>query len=1123
MSDAYAAAQQSQREAADPAQSVFVTANAGSGKTKVLVDRIARLLLAGAAPASFLCITFTKAAAAEMQRRLFERLGAWCVADDDELTKQLLDLGEPAPDADRLALARALFARALETPGGLRIQTIHGFCERLIARFPLEAGVPPGFEIAEEARGSALISLAWARVVQRADRDVDAALDRFGARLHAEAFDTLVAALTGQRDAIVRFVNAGLDEARTRIRRRHGEDEAADAIERAAIAAVDWDSLAEMQAILAGSSANNIKTAARIAAAREAKSFATLLSIYTKDDGEPYADFCTRTIRAKHPALVATCEAIGAQALIARDRWRAAERAADAAAAVTIGHALAVAYAEVKEAAGALDFEDLIGRASALLNMADSAPWVLYKLDGGVTHILIDEGQDTSPAQWRLIAPLQAEFFAGEGAARQDRTVFAVGDPKQSIYSFQGADPAHFLRESQALSTRAAAAKRAFAAPTLAMSFRSTPEVLRAVDATFESLPLSADASQGDVIAHAARRSGENGRVEWWPLAPRPDVAEAVPWDSPMDTDTESTAVAVLCNALATKVRDWIDSGEAVWDGGRRRAMQPGDVLALVRSRGALFTQLLRSMKRAGLPVAGADRMTLGEELAVQDLLAAARVALDPTDDLSLATLLKSPWIGLVNDDADIFPLAYGRCSGEHVIDRLRAAGEPRFAAARPFVEDLIANAGAHPHAFFSSILERADGEGVSGWERMLSRLGIEARDPAEEFLARALQCGRRGPATLQHFVHAVENDAVQIKRETDQTEDAVRVMTVHGAKGLESRVVLLADTTGGVKADQAGNLYITEGGPVLRGGKGSDDAVTTAAHTAATAAAELEHRRLLYVAMTRARDRLVVCGHERGNARGGAEAGAWWSAVRDGMERADAGPCETPFGEGLALGETSVATKTATAAPMPVAAPAWSRRKAPVEGPATEAVAPSHLGAVLAPGGAARARFRRGTLIHGLLQRLPDVPASRRPAAAAAWLAARGVDAGDAESYATEAIRVLDHPHFSPLFGPGSRAEAPIVATLADGVVVRGAIDRIVVTDSTVLALDYKTDRPPPGRAEDTPPRILAQMAAYRAALALIFPGREVESVILWTDGPRLMTLPPALLDAIRPADARC
>ncbi|KAF0178077.1 MAG: double-strand break repair helicase AddA [Hyphomonadaceae bacterium] len=1124
----YLEAQNAQRIAADPAQSVFVTANAGSGKTKVLVDRIARLLLGGAKPSAFLCITFTKAAAAEMQRRLFERLGAWCVADDEKLTRELVELGEPTPDAAHLMLARALFAQALETPGGLRIQTIHGFCERLVGRFPLEAGVAPGFEIADDARGGALIAMAWARAVADGDAAFNGALDRFGVKLDSQTFEGVLATLAGRRGAIRTFVESsqGLSPAVAAIATRHRVTRTAEEALAEAHARCRWDDVASAAERLGGGGANDVKAADRIGVARADQSYESYRAIFLKANGEPHAASPTKKTRETDAFIgrlfVDECERIAA----VDAELRGIERADDARAALVIGAALGDAYEKAKASAGVLDFEDLIDRANDLLTLSDAAPWVLFKLDGGFDHILIDEGQDTSPAQWKLVEPLQTEFFSGAGASERERTVFAVGDFKQSIYSFQGADPAHFLRESQALSTRAAASGKLYAAPTLSMSFRSTPDVLRAVDATFEGMPVAADAAAGEIIKHSAYRIGESGRVEWWPLASPPTVAEARPWDAPKDIETGASSVSVLCAGLAAQVKAWIDGGEAVWEKGVQRPMRPGDVLALVRSRGPLFSQLLRAFKRAGLPVAGADRMTLSAEIAAQDLLAAARVALDPTDDLSLATLLKSPWIGLVDDDADIFPLTHGRVDGERLIDRLRVAHD-RYATARVFVQDLIVHAHVNPHVFFSRILERTDDAGRSGWEQMIARLGHEARDPAEELLARALACGRQGPATLQHFVHAIERDAAEVKRETEQGDNAVRVMTVHGAKGLEAPVVLLADTSGSVKSDPPGNIYFGADGPVMRGAKATDDDVVADARRAAEEAARLEHSRLLYVAMTRAKDRLVVCGHARGNFATGAAPESWWCAVETGMKRADASACETPFGAGLAIGEAFKAKGDSPDVAAALALPDWARRVAPTEGPAPARQTPSKLSLphdrIFSPRADGRARFRRGTLIHGLLQRLPDVTPERRIAAAVGWLAAQGAPGDEAEAYAREALRVLDDPAFAEVFGPGSRAEAPLVATLEDGTVVRGVIDRMVVTAETVLLLDFKTDRPPPALVEDTPPRILAQMAAYRAALRLIFPDKVIRSALLWTEEPRLAVLPDGLLDAVRPADARC
>ncbi|MGE3143354.1 MAG: UvrD-helicase domain-containing protein, partial [Hyphomonadaceae bacterium] len=766
MSSAYDLAQQAQRLAADPATNVFVTANAGSGKTKVLIDRIARLLLAGAQPSSFLCITYTKAAAAEMQRRLFERLGEWCVASDENLQAALQELEAPEGALPR---ARALFARALETPGGLRIQTIHAFCERLLARFPLEADAPPGFDIADEARAAALMNKARARLLSADDVQAAEAFTRFATKLDAGRLDALIGKLVEQA-----VLFAGMDG--ETIAARHRARGAAEAIIADALASAPWADWTTAAGTLAASTPANQKCGALIMAAhalREgeaAAAWAGYSAIFLTQDGKPRAKPITDAIRKAEPFLDRLFEEAGAAFHEACAAVRAAERAADAAAALTLGRTLAEAYAAAKAQAGVLDFADLIAQARALLTKSGAAAWVLYKLDGRIDHILVDEGQDTSPDQWALVAPLQEEFFAGAGGVTRERTVFAVGDPKQSIYSFQGAEPARFREEGRALDLRAHAAGRAFSAPSLDMSFRSTAQVLQAVDAAFEGLEIVDAAPEAfDVMRHTVRREGETGLVEAWPIAPRPQARAAAPWDAPLDMEQAEAAHVVLAREIARTVKRWIVEGHAVWDKGALRPMRAGDVLALVRARGPVFQALIKAFKREGLPVAGADRMVLRDELAVEDCLALMRVALDPGDDLSLACVLKGPWLNLVDDDRDLFPLAHGRAKGERLLDRLMAQRDARYTRARAFVSDLIARAGLDAFAFLSWALETPYEDGRSGWARVFARLGQEARDPLAELLERALHPGREAAPTLQRFLADSEGDAVYVKREMEE------------------------------------------------------------------------------------------------------------------------------------------------------------------------------------------------------------------------------------------------------------------------------------------------------------------------------------------------------------------
>lgn len=771
------------------------------------------------------------------------------------------------------------------------------------------------------------------------------------------------------------------------------------------------------------------------------------------------------------------------------------------------------AYGDAKTRAGALDFDDLIEHAQALLRRSDSAAWVLYKLDGGLDHILIDEGQDTSPTQWDLIAPLQNEFFAGRGARERARTVFAVGDPKQSIYAFQGADPRRFLREKQILSKRAG---KAFAAPDLLTSFRSAPEILRVVDATFNHRPLiDAAPSQHDLIEHLAARETEHGAVEVWPLAMRPAAQPAQAWDAPMDVETGASAHAILARAIAQRVCDMIAAREAVWERGAPRPLRAGDVLALVRTRGPLFRELIKAFKRAGLPVAGADRMVLRDELAVEDCLALLRVALDPADDLSLACVLKGPWLNLDDDDADIFPLAHGRAKGETLYARLMVAADGKYDAARDLVSGLIARRGEDAFAFLSWALETPDSEGATGWTRLFARLGPEARDPLEELLQRALKPGAHAAATLQRFLHEIDSDCGQVKRELEAETGAVRVMTVHGAKGLEAPLVILPDTSAGVEdAPDNGLIFDEVEGPFISfRGKDDDNAVrdARAAHKVRMLG---EHWRLLYVAMTRARDRLIVCGAQWRNTEAPE---SWRLAVEEALSGLGAGACETPFGEGLRFGTPLVASAAVTSAVTASPPPDWARAP-PVGARAATPTAPSRAArfdlALFSPRGEGRLRFRRGQLIHGLLQRLPEIAPERRGEAARAWLARQGVSEDEALSYAREALGVIADPRFAAVFGPSSRAEAPIVG-MAEGRAVSGIVDRIAIDDASVIVLDFKTDRPAPRDPADAPEPYVLQLALYRTVLRQIFPTKTIKSALLWTEAPYLMALPDQLQDA--------
>ncbi|OJY65861.1 MAG: double-strand break repair helicase AddA [Rhodospirillales bacterium 70-18] len=1154
-----------QRRASAPGVSAFVAASAGSGKTKLLTDRLLRLLLSGADPARIQCLTFTKAAAAEMALRLQRTLGRWVTLDNAGLDAALRAL-TVAPDEAVRRQARALFARVLDLPGGMRIGTIHAFCQSLLRRFPLEARLSPHFRLVDDTdAGIALTEAREAMLAEAHTPERRAALETLAGLVSAEGFGGLVEALQADRARLDRLLRAGPDAWQAAQRRVLGADGSAEALMAEAARPPGEPALLRAARLVAEQGAATVQARAEeilgwlsCDPADRAANWAEWTGAFLTRTGEPRA--ASGLVNAKlakaHDGLAEPFLAEQRRVVEIEDRLRALRVAALSAALVTLAAPVARAYAAHKEGAGLLDYDDLIGRTAALL-VDPGAAWVLYKLDGGLDHLLLDEVQDTAPAQWRIAGALTEEFFAGAGAREGEmaRSVFAVGDRKQSIYSFQGADPDAFELWRDILRRRVGAAGLAWEDVALRVSFRSTAPVLALVDQVFADPLAAAGVTATGVTAtgemsHLPDRTGHAGSVELWPLAPLPPQEEPEPWVVPEANRGLVSAPQRLADALAA----WIagQTGGGVMLPSRGRALAPGDVLVLVRRRNAFARALVRALKARGVPVAGLDRLVLTEQPAVADLLALCDALLLPEDDLSLASVLTSPLGGLTDDS--LMALATRRPGTLWAALRARAAERADWAAARDFIATLLARVDyVSPHALLAEALGP-----LGGRARLFARLGPDAAEPVDELLQAALTYARGHPPALQGFVQWLRQSGAEVKREAEGSGPgggAVRIMTVHGAKGLQAPLVILPDTTalppdeGAVAwaADAESGLEV----PVWAPRRELRCAAVEALRAAAGRRRMEEHNRLLYVALTRAEDRLVVCGWQTGKTP--AET-CWYELVRRGMTALGAA---TPFdavadgweGEMWRHASPQVAAPEPDAARADAAAPAvlpgwagaaplWLAAPPPPEPALPAHLAPSRpenagLGGVppaasplsdrgLLARDAAGARFRRGQLVHALLQHLPALPAAARHVAALGFLQRPGQGVDDAEAVAGEVLAVLAHPALAPLFGPGGRAEVPLTGVVGDSV-VGGLVDRLAVLDDRVLVADYKTNRAPPARVGEVPLLYLRQMAAYRAVLRQIFPGRAVACVLVWTVGGVVMPLPDSLLDShapgVRPA----
>ena len=1159
-----------QASAADPTASVWVSANAGTGKTHVLTMRVLRLMLAGTPPERILCLTYTKAAAAEMSKRVFDSLAKWVMVPEEALAKTLAkDYLGRAPTADEMNLARTLFTRATETPGGLRVQTIHAFSERLLQRFPLEAGVTPGFAILDDDTARTLRREAIDQVLSRAVRTKGSplarALDATIAYAAGDQFDSILTDALSHRDWIdvaarLPSEHEGGDEGLALARKHyeahfdvpHGTTR--DDLLSRMVASISEADLRRAESILASGSANDQKLGACVRAALKATSpvqrVSGLEDLFHKSDGDPREKFLTKALAAEHPDVTPMLERARDKFVPLFSLYQRFKVVDATMALLELASAVLDLYTDAKQRRAALDFDDLIDRTRRLLLTPGNAEWVLFKLDNGLDHILVDESQDTSPQQWQVIEALAAEFFSGTGA-RSDvpRTVFAVGDEKQSIYSFQGAAPKMFADTGRRFEARANEAQVPFRPVPLNVSFRTVEPVLEAVDVVFSS-EARTPGVKGNV-RHIARRFGHAGLVEIWPLEEPQKVDPADAW-SPLEDSSPELPVVRLANRIADTIKHWLETREQLPSIGR--AIEPGDVIILVRKRHPMAAPMVQALKARGIPVAGADRMALSDQIVVQDLLSLGDFLTLPEDDLALAEVLKSPMFGFTDDD--LLSIAYER---PRTLWKALLEAAPRGA---PFTEaaDTLklwrkAADFRPPYEFFADLLDR-DGMRT----RLIARLGPDATDPLDEFLNLALTYDDSAPPSLSGFLAFMREGTREIKRDMEHGRNQVRVMTVHGAKGLEAPIVIMPDTTsldsaggGAARPIKLPTMPRPMGAPdpFVWPVKGSGNVTALGDAKAELSARDREeYQRLLYVAMTRPRDRLYVAGFERGKA---ASPDCWYHLIRGSLADRLVPATSHDGRDVLRLATEQTVEPEAPRAALTghtegVARPEWAAARAPREPQLTIPLAPSRLApydtddegdpspmprvadpAAEAPEPSPRAmtaesRFLRGTLTHSLLELLPEVSPRSWSKTATAFLSERAKElpAKARKSIADEVLAILRDERFGPVFSAASRAEVPIVAELPRPAGARsgpplritGQIDRLAELEAEVLIVDFKTNRRAPARVEDVAPAYLYQIAAYRLAVREIYAGKPVEAALLWTDGAQLMRIPGEILD---------
>lgn len=1108
---------QAQKLASNPEYSVWVNASAGTGKTKVLTDRVLRILLDGTPPGKILCITFTNAAAAEMANRIQQELSNWATMDDTVLTATITKLTDKTPSQNTLDNARRLFLEVLETPEGMKIQTIHAFCQGMMKRFPVEAGISPHFEIIEEQTAKELLQQAKSQLLSSLDEGneiLKSAFDKVIWHLHDISFNELFIDVINERDKIENvFSRYSLTEIKSKTYQQLNINENKNYNDILTHACSD-NSIQRSKLLLAcdillKSNKTDQKKGNTIASWLSANqeervnSYEEYKQCFFKKSGnnDKLSKLMSASLAKKYPD---TEEVLLKEQQRLEDLNETLNTYHIAEGSINLCYIIKELlnnYQRVKERRGVMDYNDLIIKTNHLLNMQEIAPWVLYKLDGGVDHLLVDEAQDTSPQQWQVINAISEEFFVGHSSRSKNRTLFVVGDEKQSIYSFQGADPDIFIKMQALFSERIKAARKTFKKIELDRSFRSTPAILECVDSVFANSEYknAITKTEKQNIQHQSHRINKPGKVEIWPLYETNEQQELQPWTVATTYQKESSTKKLCAENIAQTIKTWLKKQRVL--PAKSRPVQPGDILILVRTRSDFVNDMINALKRHNIPVSGIDRMTLTEHLAIQDLIVLGKFLLLPQDDLSLATLLKTPFIGLNEDE--LYQLCIDR-NDKSLWQSLkeRHLENEKYTAAYNYLLDLLNKTDFVPiYELYHYILETCDGR-----KQCIARLGDEVNEPIDEFLSICLSYEQNHTPSLQEFIHWLTSDSLEIKRDLDQSNNQVRIMTIHGAKGLQAPIVFLPDTTD--TTSKYKKLYWTNSKDpmLLWSAQSSYDNTCIKDQKKKIRKYEAEESlRQLYVALTRAEDELYITGYI--NKKQKPE--TWWyNIVKEAIKPAAKEKQDIIYLQNTGKTEATETQPREKTPEEPLPEILLQRAKvesrpellnpSTMEEQSESTISPLHYKSTL-----------KGKIIHKLLEHLPVIAANKQETTINAYLQNYQNEFSEKEmqKIKNNIMAVLKNSDFKQLFSNNSKAEVAVIGKRGNAH-ISGQIDRLVITDKSVLIIDYKTNHNPPTLESEVSSTYIKQLKAYKDLLAEIYPNKKIRCALLWTETAHFMEI---------------
>ena len=1082
----------------NPNFSVWVSASAGTGKTKILIDRVLRLLLEN--KRNILCLTFTNAAANEMEDRIYSTLSKWAICPEGILVTDLEQLAQcvTRENKDYLTRARRLFSE-LENIG-LNIQTIHAFCYKLISSFPTEAGIAPNCTLSECKE---LHSIVFEKTLH--NETVQDDINIIAAEIDENKLSDLLYTLCIKRSALENNLGYIKDKLSAPDKIHDLQSETIEQIKRLAkilsegskrdqsYSAIlyDWCNSTKssvpnvvipvldtgiqkkrnMDPSVKHWDDNKIENLAKVFLKSESYEKKSISSIITKGALEKFEDV-EQMIESIQNALFTHVKDINSYQIFARTSSL-----------LSIFKVYVDLYNSEKSKNALLDYDDIINLATNLLSNPGYKDWILFNLDQKIDHILVDEAQDNSISQWKIITNLCNEFFTG---GDEKRTLFVVGDVKQSIYRFQGANPHLFNYMQQYFHTKTGG--RDWVSCQLEKSFRSTPEVLMLVDRIFNNFREEISFNDNK-IKHIPYRENDQGYIEIWPLLPRYKEEEQQALQIHLIQRKDYVVTdRLLAQAIAQRIHNWLNEGRILV--AKDRHIEPRDIMILVRQRNVLVDYIISELKKVNVPVIGRDYFRIMDYIAVQDLIALAEFLLLQANDLALANVLKSPLFNFTEDD--LFNIAYDR-KEQSLWEKLQD------------YQEIISNELNYlinlsqtesPLTLFTHILR-------TGKKKFAARLGLECFEILDEFMNLVLQFEH---PSLQAFVQWIKENNPEIKNDMQSELNAVRIMTIHKSKGLQAPIVFLVDTNT-VPRNSENILFDATEAPFWCGK--NSNAYCNQVKREKKLEDYNEYLRLLYVALTRAEDELYILGKEP------VQKGSWYDLVIQygalyERKKLYLQPIFKEKVEVLCMNANYPSIyKKRDYFDVPVISPpsnlSMSLQHVTLEPGEKKPV--SSTGMTDENAGMTKRSigttdsYARGLIIHSILQYMPKIEKDRRKNWVRKYLDSINTSEDKDEIYS----KILTfNEKYDYLFDLEGKSEIPLSGTI-DGKPVLVRLDRLCITEDKAIIIDYKSHH---NVSISSSNEIKKQMLIYKTLVQEVYPDKQVECVVIWMEDLTLQSL---------------